>query len=34
VSFPLILALDEFMIHKVSKVDSEAMKEYSEAKDD
>lgn len=34
VQFPLILALDEFMIHQVEKTDAETLRTYTEAKDD
>ena len=34
VSFPLILQLDEYMIHQVRKDDGDTIKEYSEARDD
>jgi hypothetical protein len=33
ISFPLILSLDEFMIHKIDKNDSDLIKEYNEALD-
>lgn len=33
IAFPLILSLDEFMIHKIDKNDTELIKEYNEALD-